>query len=94
MTKYKNQLRVYRHRRQLSQDQVVEVLENEVSRFSLSRFETGNGLPPLRVALALEILYRIPIAFCYPDMYNEMRERIRKSERLMQRRPQAQAVLF
>ena len=70
MTKNKNRLQLYRHRMRLSQDQAVDLLGNEVSRYRLSRFENGFVLPSLRVALELEILYRVPIAFCYDEMYH------------------------
>lgn len=95
MPKYKNQLQLYRHRMRLSQDQVIKLLQNSVSRCQLSRFENGLQLPPLNTALALEILYRVPIAFCYTEMYQEMRERLRSLEAEMARSiPQTQNVLF
>jgi transcriptional regulator with XRE-family HTH domain len=95
MTKYKNRLQLYRHRMRLSQDQVVDLLGNEVSRYRLSRFENGFVLPSLRIALALEILYRVPIAFCYDEMYHELRDRLREAEEAHAfPAPQTQGVLF
>jgi|NGEPerStandDraft_6_1074524.scaffolds.fasta_scaffold652530_1 transcriptional regulator with XRE-family HTH domain len=95
MTKYKNQLQLYRHRMRLSQEQVVKLLGSETSRYRLSRFETGFQLPPLKVALALEILFRVPIAFCYPEMYHEMRDHLRTAEaQMLPAMSQTQGALF
>jgi transcriptional regulator with XRE-family HTH domain len=80
MIKYKNQLQLYRHRMRLSQQQVVKLLGNSISRYKLSRFENGVQMPPLATALALEIVYRVPIAFCYSDLYQDMRQQLRSAE--------------
>ena len=46
----------------------------------LSRYENGRSFPPLLTALRLEIVYRVPVAFLYPDLYMAMREEIRNQE--------------
>lgn len=49
----------------------------------LSRYEKGSSIPPLRTALQLEIIYRVPVAFLYGGLYDGMRDEIRsKEERL------------
>ncbi len=47
---------------------------------SLIRFENGERLPNLETALKLEILYRRPVAFLFPDLYVALREEIRAAE--------------
>jgi hypothetical protein len=37
-------------------------------------------LPPLSTALRLEIIYRVPVAFLFPHMYDDLRIRIRDKE--------------
>jgi transcriptional regulator with XRE-family HTH domain len=46
----------------------------------LSRYERGHILPSLTTALGLEIVYRVPVAFLFPDLYEELRDQIRSRE--------------
>ena len=79
--KYKNHLVVYRRRRGLSQKEVARLL-NDTSADMLSRYECGYVLPPLPAALGLEIIYRVPAAFLFPNLYDELRHEIRAREEI------------
>lgn len=46
----------------------------------VSHYEHGRALPPLAVALSLEIIYRVPVAFLFPAMYDELKREIREQE--------------
>lgn len=46
----------------------------------ISHYEHGRSLPPLVAALGLEIILRVPLAFLFPGMYDEMKRRIRTQE--------------
>jgi transcriptional regulator with XRE-family HTH domain len=46
----------------------------------LSHYEHGRAIPPLGIALSLEIIYRVPVAFLFPGMYDKLRLRIRQEE--------------
>lgn len=46
----------------------------------VSHYERGRALPPLVVALSLEIIYRVPVAFLFPAMYDELKREIRGHE--------------
>jgi len=46
----------------------------------VSHYERGRALPPLPVALSLEIILRVPVAFLFPGIYDETRRRIRQQE--------------
>ena len=46
----------------------------------VSHYEHGRALPPLVVALSLEIIYRVPVAFLFPSMYEGLKRRIRDHE--------------
>jgi transcriptional regulator with XRE-family HTH domain len=74
-----NHLLLYRKRRQLSQKAVAVLLGRRNSTM-LSRYENGKSLPPLSTALRLEIIYRVPVAFLFPRMYDDLRIRIRDKE--------------
>jgi transcriptional regulator with XRE-family HTH domain len=79
--RYKNNLLVYRKRMGFSQKQVARLL-NQHDTDMLSRYEHGHILPSLITALGLEIAYRVPVAFLFPDMYEELRNEIRGREAL------------
>jgi transcriptional regulator with XRE-family HTH domain len=63
----------------LSQKAVARLLGRKNSAM-LSRYEKGKSLPPLSTALQLEIIYRVPVAFLFPAMYDKMRDQIRGEE--------------
>ena len=46
----------------------------------ISHYEHGRALPPLVAALGLEVIYRAPVAFLFPAMYDELKRRIRDHE--------------
>ena len=46
----------------------------------LSRYERGTSIPPLRMALSLGIILRVPVEFLFPDWYDALRNRIRADE--------------
>lgn len=46
----------------------------------ISHYEHGRALPSLPVALGLEIVLRVPVAFLFPGMYESLRGEIRHSE--------------
>ena len=46
----------------------------------ISHYEHGRVLPPLSVALGLEIIYRTPLAFLLPGRYDELKRQIRQRE--------------
>jgi len=46
----------------------------------VSHYEHSRALPPLLVALSLEIIYRVPVAFLFPAMYDELKRHIRHHE--------------
>ncbi len=46
----------------------------------VSHYEHSRALPPLLVALSLEIIYRVPVAFLFPVMYDELKKHIRRHE--------------
>jgi DNA-binding transcriptional regulator YiaG len=74
-----NQLVVYRKRLRLSQKAVARLL-GHISTAMISRYERGKSVPPLSTALRLEIIYRVPVAFLFPRMYDDLRIRIRDKE--------------
>jgi transcriptional regulator with XRE-family HTH domain len=63
----------------LSQELVGE-LSGYLTGTDISRLEHGERLPSLILALKLEIIYRVPVAFLYPDLYLRLREIIREKE--------------
>lgn len=75
----KNSMWTARKRMGFSQKEVARALG--LRRTSvLSRYEHGTRIPGLINALKLEIVYRIPVAFLYGDLYRELKEEIRKKE--------------
>jgi transcriptional regulator with XRE-family HTH domain len=46
----------------------------------VSHYEHGRSFPPLPVALSLEIILRVPVAFLFPGLYDETKLRIRQAE--------------
>ncbi len=46
----------------------------------ISHYEHGRSLPPLPVALSLEIILRVPVAFLFPRIYEDLKLRIRQQE--------------
>jgi transcriptional regulator with XRE-family HTH domain len=46
----------------------------------ISHYEHGRSFPPLPIALGMEIILRVPVAFLFPGFYEELRNKIRKME--------------
>ena len=46
----------------------------------VSHYEHGRSSPPLPVALSLEIILRVPVAFLFPQLYDEIKQRVRCAE--------------
>jgi len=74
-----NNLVLYRRRMGFTQRQVARLLGHANTSMG-SHYEHGRALPPLPTALGLEIVYRVPVAFLFPMMYDELRREIRKHE--------------
>jgi transcriptional regulator with XRE-family HTH domain len=74
-----NNLVLYRRRMGFTQKQVARLLGHRDTSM-VSHYEHNRALPPLIMALRLEIIYRVPVAFLFPAMYNEMKLRIRELE--------------
>lgn len=79
-----NRLLLYRKRMELSQKQVAAILGLKNIAI-LSHYERGTSRPSLQRALGLEIVYRVPVAFLFPELYEEIREEIREKESRMAR---------
>jgi len=79
-----NRLALYRKRMELSQKQVAAILGLK-NIAVLSHYEHGTSQPSLERALGLEIVYRVPVAFLFPEQYEEIRARIRDKESRMLR---------
>ena len=62
-----------------SQKQVARML-GHADASMISHYERSRALPPLMVALSLEIIYRTPVAFLFPPMYDELKRYIRQQE--------------
>jgi transcriptional regulator with XRE-family HTH domain len=74
-----NRIAFYRRRLGYSQRRVARLLGHK-SHGALSCYEHGNVFPSLPVALRLEIILRIPVAFLFPDRYEGLRKEIRDKE--------------
>jgi len=62
-----------------TQKQVARLLGHRDTSM-ISHYEHGRALPPTAVALGLEIIYRVPVAFLFPKMYDDMKKQIRAKE--------------
>src|SRR5262245_59100567 len=74
-----NNLVLYRRRMSFTQKHVAQLLGHHDTTM-ISHYEHGRALPPLPVALGLEIIFRTPVAFLFPGMYDELKGTIRKQE--------------
>lgn len=62
-----------------SQKQVSRLLGHRDTSM-VSHYEHGRSYPPLPVALRLEIILRVPVAFLFPHLYDDIKQRIRQTE--------------
>ena len=74
-----NNLVVYRRRMGFTQKQVARLLGQRDTSM-ISHYEHSRAMPPLAVALGLEIILRVPVAFLFPAMYEELKRQIRQQE--------------
>lgn len=74
-----------------SQKQVARLL-GFVGTSMLSRYEHDRSLPPLKIALSLGIVLRVPVEFLFPTLYEGLRTRIRADEERLE--APAQQSLF
>jgi transcriptional regulator with XRE-family HTH domain len=74
-----NNLVLYRRRMGFTQKRVAALLGKSDATM-ITHYEHGRALPPLAVALSLEIIYRVPVAFLFPGMYEDLKRRIRADE--------------
>lgn len=77
--KLKNDLLLLRRKRGLSRKQVASLL-GYTSTSTIARIEQGRLIPRLQTLLGLEILYRVPIAYLYPQLYASIKEDLRRRE--------------
>ena len=77
-----NRLASFRRRRGYSQRHVAHLLGHK-SHGALSSYERGRVLPTLTTALKLEIVLRTPVAFLFPDVYENIRNAVRAEEERM-----------
>jgi transcriptional regulator with XRE-family HTH domain len=78
-TSKQNNLVLYRRRMGFTQRHVARLL-GRCDATMIAHYEHGRALPPLAVALSLEIIYRVPVAFLFPRMYEDLKRRIRADE--------------
>lgn len=82
-----NRLWKYRKRMGFTQRQVAEIIGYHSSA-DLSHYEHGRKLPSLVTALKLELVYRVPVAFLFPEVYHTLKQQLRdREERLLTRQP-------
>ena len=62
-----------------TQKQVARLLGHRDATM-ISHYEHSRALPPVAVALSLEIVYRVPVAFLFPALYDELKLEIRRKE--------------
>jgi len=74
-----NQLWIYRKRMGFSQKDVASLLGHKTTSH-VSDYEQGKRLPGLETALKLEIILRVPVAFLYGELYEELKQSLRKTE--------------
>ena len=74
-----NSLILYRRRMGFTQKQIAGLLGQRDTSM-ISHYEHGRSLPPLPIALSLEIILRVPVAFLFPGIYDELKSRIRQQE--------------
>ena len=74
-----NNLILYRKRMGFTQKQVARLLGHRDTSM-VSHYERGRSLPPLIVALGFEIIFRVPVAFLFPALYDTLKQQIRRQE--------------
>lgn len=72
-----------------TQQQVATILGYHCSA-DISHYEHGRKLPSLVTALKLEIVYRVPAAFLFPELYVELKDKLRAREERLRASPHEQ----
>ena len=81
-----NHLWLYRQKRGYSQKEVAFLLGHK-STAHISEYERGRRMPSVKTALKLEIVFSIPLAFLYSDLYAMLKEEIQsRREKLLAER--------
>lgn len=70
-----NRLWLARKRLGLGQKQVAKLLADK-SVYELSRYENGQRLPSLKIAIKFSIMYRVPVRILFPDCYKSCFEEL------------------
>ena len=79
---YQNCLDLYRRRMRFSTFHVAHLLgHSDTSTFR--EFERGERLPSLVNAFRLGIIFRVPVEFLFPDLYDGLKRDIRAEEERM-----------
>jgi Predicted transcriptional regulator len=76
--KYPNDLRFRRRERRLSRKEVAHLLGKSLQ--TIRKYEQGAILPPTKLALKLQVLYRTQLAGIYQDLYSVLTTDIRAAE--------------
>lgn len=74
-----NSLWTYRKKNGLSQKRAAFFLAHKTSS-QLSHYERGTKHPSLENALKLEIIYHVPVAFLFHDLYRKLQEAVKARE--------------
>lgn len=86
-----NHLRVFRRRIGFTQDEVAFLL-GAMSGAKTCRYERRNRLPPLKTALALEVIFGVSVRELFPGVFREaeqeVAERAKGVIRLLMRKEQ------
>jgi transcriptional regulator with XRE-family HTH domain len=74
-----NRLWIYRKRMGFTQQEVAEIIGYQ-RETHISDYEHGRKSPSLVTALKLEIVYRTPVAFLFPELYGRLKGQLRDRE--------------
>lgn len=85
LSQLQNYLVSYRKRTGLSQVEVAWILETP-DNAAVSRYETGQRLPPLEVALGFEALFGVPVVALFAGTHARIARRIERRIALHHRR--------
>ncbi len=77
--KNKNALVLYRRRMGMSQRTVARLLGHKDATL-LCMYERGRMLPTLSAGLALGVILRVPVEFLFPELYDKLKNQIRRQE--------------
>lgn len=87
-TNIPNELVTYRERLGLTQEQVASALGLRRSKL-LTRLEQDHRIPRFLTAIKLSAIYRVPIEFLFPQLYEKLRSEIRHREEAIVAREKA-----